>query len=139
MPALLNLFQSIAFPAQAGIHMWTAPDLQGFAAVNGSGRERSYVRPLRAVGLTAGPDGLRGSGPEHSGGVAAPLGPTGCPDPRFDRLPSRSLLPLSARLVSGVLVSDRQGPAVDLAADHHRPQDAGHFVGECDGGELFRL
>src|ERR1700722_359558 len=29
--------------------------------------------------------------------------------------------------------------AVDLAARHHRPQDAGYFVGERHGGELFGL
>jgi hypothetical protein len=51
----------------AGAHMWTAPDPQGdFAAMCRSGRLRSYVRPVDAVGWTAGPDGIRGSGPKHA-------------------------------------------------------------------------
>jgi CO/xanthine dehydrogenase Mo-binding subunit len=36
---------------------------------NGSGRLRSYVRPLWCGRLTAGPDGLRGPGPEHRSDV----------------------------------------------------------------------
>jgi hypothetical protein len=56
---------------------------------DGPGRLRSYVRPVCAVGATAGPDGFRGSGPKHPGDVCAPMGPAGCPDPRIDRSPSR--------------------------------------------------
>src|SRR6516164_4465770 len=37
---------------------------------------------------TAGPDGLRGSGPKHHSGVYAPKGFPGCSDPGFDRSPS---------------------------------------------------
>ncbi len=35
-----------AFPAKAGIHMWTAPVSQGVGSCDGSGRLRSYVRPV---------------------------------------------------------------------------------------------
>ena len=38
--------------------------------------------------LTAGPDGLRGTGPKQERDVDASTGSTGCPDPRIDRLPS---------------------------------------------------
>src|SRR4051794_41236009 len=48
-----------------GTHMWTAPVSQGAGSCDGSGRLRSYVRPLWCGRLTAGPDGLRGSGPKH--------------------------------------------------------------------------
>ena len=69
--------------------MWTAPASQGRCSVEWrSGRLRSYVRPLRAAWMAAGPDGLRGSGPKHHGGVYAPKGFPGCSDPRFDRSPS---------------------------------------------------
>src|SRR3984885_10791950 len=88
------------WPAICRTHMWTAPAVQGVCGFDGSGRLRSYVRPVCAVGGTAGPDGFRGSGPEHFDDVAASLGPWGCPDPRLDRSPSRSIL-ASARLVSG--------------------------------------
>src|SRR5438128_627638 len=39
------------------------------SADDGSGRLRSYVRPLRAARMAAGPDGLRGSGPEQGSDV----------------------------------------------------------------------
>src|SRR3982751_5456650 len=48
-----------------------------------------------AVGMTAGPDGLRGSGPKHEGDVQAPTGSPGCPDPRIDRSPSCCRCPCS--------------------------------------------
>src|SRR5579863_7986661 len=44
-----------------------------------------------------------------------------------------------ARLVKAMPRSDRCRPAVDFAADHHRPQRAGHLVGERHGGEFFGL
>ena len=49
-----------------GTHMWTAPGSQGRCSCDGSGRLRSYVRPCVCGRLTAGPDGLRGSGPKHN-------------------------------------------------------------------------
>jgi gamma-glutamyltranspeptidase/glutathione hydrolase len=59
-------FGSGVVSPSTGILMWTAPGLQGGAAwMCRSGRLRSYVRPVDAVGSTAGPDGIRGSGPKH--------------------------------------------------------------------------
>jgi hypothetical protein len=52
-----------------GIHMWTAPVWQGHSSSNAPGRLRSYVRPLRCGRMTAGPDGLRGSGPKQGNDV----------------------------------------------------------------------
>src|SRR5438552_11241889 len=74
-------------PAKAGTHMWTAPVSQGRCSCDGSGRLQSYVRPVWCGRMTAGPDGLRGSGPKQGYDVWAPKGSTGCPDPRIDRLP----------------------------------------------------
>ena len=41
------------------------PRLARGAAKNGFGRLLSYVRPLCAARMAAGPDGFRGSDPEH--------------------------------------------------------------------------
>ncbi|MGH7030931.1 MAG: transposase [Stellaceae bacterium] len=62
--------------------MWTAPVSQGRRSRDWSGRLRSYVRPpafaraglCGAVGMTAGPDGFRGSDPEHERDVGAIAG-----------------------------------------------------------------
>ena len=55
-------YQNSVIPAKAGTHMWTAPVSQGHCSCDGSGRMQSYVRPLRCGRMTAGPDGVRGSG-----------------------------------------------------------------------------
>jgi hypothetical protein len=87
-PALRARMDSYDGPVSETL-VWTAPASQGLvAAGDGSGRLRSCVRPWCAAMSTAGPDGLRGSGPKHHGGVYAPKGFPGYSDPRFDRSPS---------------------------------------------------
>jgi hypothetical protein len=44
-------------------HVWTAPNWQGFSSRLQGGRCQPCVRPFRAVHMTAGPNALRGSGP----------------------------------------------------------------------------
>src|SRR6516225_9659194 len=125
-------------PAQAGTHMWTAPASQGrCSADDGSGRLRSYVRPLHAAWIAAGPDGLRGSGPEQGSDVYASLGSTGCPGPRTDRSPSCCGPCKRQRAV--VTGSSRLRSAVQFAAHQHGPDGAGHLVGQRDRRELSRL
>jgi hypothetical protein len=56
---------------------------ENLAALAG-GLERSCIRPVCAVGLTAGPDGLRGSGSEHCGALWGRDDEAECPDPGPD-------------------------------------------------------
>src|SRR4249920_176953 len=50
------------------------------------GRVRSRVRPVDAAGVAAGPNALRGSGPNRSHALESALTQTGSPDPRNDRI-----------------------------------------------------
>ena len=50
------------------------------------GQVQSYVRPLDAVHMTAGPDGVRGSGPNQDYALRCALNFPSLPDPRLDRL-----------------------------------------------------
>src|SRR6516165_9679493 len=102
-----------------------------------SGRLRSYVRPLHAAWIAAGPDGLRGSGPEQGSDVYASLGSTGCPGPRTERSPSCCGPCKRQRAV--VTGSSRLRSAVQFAAHQHGPDGAGHLVGQRDRRELSRL
>ena len=123
--------------AEPGTHMWTAPVSQGRWSCDGSGRLRSYVRPpafaragfCGAVGVSAGPDGFRGSGPEQEHDVGASLGSAGCPDPRIDRSPSRCVpckrQSCPRKRGKAVSASCLLRFPVDLAAHHHGPDDAG--------------
>jgi hypothetical protein len=46
-------------------HVWTAPWQELFRRCCNIGRVRSCVRPVCAAGLAAGPNALRGSGPNR--------------------------------------------------------------------------
>jgi hypothetical protein len=50
------------------------------------GRVRSRVRPVDAAGLAAGPNALRGSGPNRKHAFEYALTQAGSPDPRNDRI-----------------------------------------------------
>src|SRR6476620_4029619 len=50
------------------------------------GRVRSRVRPVGAAGVAAGPNALRGSGPNRSHALGSALTQAGSPDPRNDRI-----------------------------------------------------
>ena len=67
-------------------HVWTAPLGKNFLTFCSIGRVRSRVRPVDAAGVAAGPNALRGSGPNRSHGLESALTETGSPDPRNDRI-----------------------------------------------------
>jgi hypothetical protein len=50
------------------------------------GRVRSRVRPVTAAGMAAGPNALRGSGPNRKLALESALTQAGSPDPRNDRI-----------------------------------------------------
>jgi len=64
------------------------------------GRVRSRVRPVGAARLAAGPNALRGSGPNRKDALGGALTQAGSPDPRNDRFcitsscPRQSVLPI---------------------------------------------
>ena len=88
------------------------------------GRVRSRVRPVDAAGVAAGPNALRGSGPQQNGALwKGALTQAGSPDPRNDRIciitsscPRQLVLPiyLLARVMLPATVSapctSRPGP-----------------------------
>src|SRR5215472_7056136 len=109
------------------------------AAGDGSGRLRSCVRPWCAAMSTAGPDGLRGSGPKHHGGVYAPKGFPGVPilgstDRHLAAVPASARSECGERAFLG-----RKRPAINLAAHHHGPERPSHLVGQRDCRKLLRL
>jgi hypothetical protein len=58
------------------------------------GRVRSRVRPVDAAGVAAGPNALRGSGPEQKGALGRrALTQAGSPDPRNNRIFIKSSCP----------------------------------------------
>ncbi len=69
------------------------PRLQGFFGCLATGQVQSYVRPLDAVRMTAGPDGVRRSGPNQDYALLCALNYPGLPNPQLDRLPSLPLHP----------------------------------------------
>jgi hypothetical protein len=67
MQVLTKLFAIDSWPRQNPYV--DGPVSQGHSSSNAPGRLRSYVRPLRCGRMTAGPDGLRGSGPKQGNDV----------------------------------------------------------------------
>jgi hypothetical protein len=103
-----------------GPHMWTAPGLQGLCSCDGLVGCGHMSGLCCAVGLTAGPDGLRGSGSKQSSDVLAPTGPTGCPDPRIDRLPSCCRCPCSLQWCQVSVAGGLKSP-VDAGTPRRSP------------------
>lgn len=62
---------------------------------------RSRVRPVDAALVTAGPNALRGSGPNRLGAIEVALTQTGSPNPRLDRICITSSCPCQFKLPSG--------------------------------------
>jgi hypothetical protein len=67
----------IALSLSGGGHVWTAPRAQGDSLVWHAGRVRSCVRPVCAVLVTAGPDEVRGPGPNQFSALEARPDPHG--------------------------------------------------------------
>ena len=117
------------------------PRLARAVQLRRSGRLRSYVRPLLCGRLTAGPDGLRDRVPNRA--VMSEHQPVPRVVPILGSTDYHLAVAVLARS-SGVRCRWRAGSSllwtpVYLAADHHGPDDAGHFVGQRDRCELFWL
>ena len=96
--------------------------------------------------MTAGPDVIRGSGPNHSHGLDAHDPEAGCPDRRLDRFASRHHHPRNSIVAppspqaphcqasSGGCSKRRR--SIGLSFGHDRPGDARHLVGHRDGDDL---
>jgi hypothetical protein len=70
---------------------------------------------LDAVHLTAGPDGVRWSGPYQDYALLGALNYSGLPDPQLDRSPS---LPLHPRMLYRLTVSMPAAGKLPLAGNH---------------------
>lgn len=95
-----NRVQFEQFPAPFGFsgarksfvitHAWMAPGWQERLTLIGGSRLRSCVRPVGAVRMTAGPDGIRWSRPHHKSGNLVPVCNTGFSRPSVrPTMPSR--------------------------------------------------
>src|SRR5271163_2323476 len=67
-------------------HVWTTPWQELSDVACSIGRVRSRVRPVDAARMAAGPNALRGSGPNPSHAFKYALTQAGSPDPRNDRI-----------------------------------------------------
>ena len=98
--------------------MWTAPWQELFLTFCSIGRVRSRVRPFDAAGVAAGPNALRGSGPNRSPALDGAMTQTGSPDPRNDRIcitsscPRQLVLPIYP-LASLRLLATASAPYID--------------------------
>src|SRR6476659_5689113 len=124
-------------------HVWTAPSWQELFSRVQHWSVRPCVRPFSAVHMTAGHNGLRGSGPDQQLAFKNAMAHVGCPDRRIDRLcitccspsqPSRRAS-CPARFRSS---RKREGFLVSLAPCHHGPDHSGDLVGERDSRNLGR-
>src|SRR5262249_15254996 len=91
--------------------------------------------------MAAGPNALRGSGPNRSHAFEGALTPAGSPDPRNDRVCITSLCPRQFLVTSACrqLRRRQQLRLLEvLAAHHHGPGHACDFVSKCNGGDLDR-
>src|SRR5262245_10585591 len=104
------------------------------------GRVRSCVRPVDAARLAAGPNALRGSGPNRKHAFEDAMTQAGSPDPRNDRVCITSLCPrqfllFPVRKLSRLL---RLRIIEPLTAHHHGPGHARYFVSKRNGSDLDR-
>ena len=103
------------------------------------GRVRSRVRPVDAAGVAAGPNALRGSGPNRSHALEGALTQTGSPDPRNDRICITSSCPCQFVEALGLPRCRQQFWFLEgFCADHHRPGHACDLIGKRNSGNLDR-
>src|SRR5262245_57215461 len=104
------------------------------------GRVRSCVRPVCAARMAAGPNALRGSGPNRNHAFEDALTLAGSPDPRNDRVCITSSCPRQFVMTSLPGLCGRQQAwfLEALAPHHHGPGHASDLVGKRDGGDLGR-
>jgi len=106
------------------------------------GRMQSCVRPVCAVFITAGPNAIRGSGPNQKHALVVRLDPNGFSRPSvLDRfcITSQSLRQTRELLASVALRSNRGRLPIGPPMSQERPGDAGVLVGQCHGRDLGRL
>src|SRR5262249_32618867 len=99
------------------------------------------VRPVDAARMAAGPNALRGSGPNPKHAFEDAMTLAGSPDPRNDRVCITSLCPRQF-LVTSVCRQLRRRQQLrlleSLAAHHHGPGNAGDFVSTRTGSAFNR-
>src|SRR5215475_13908025 len=91
--------------------------------------------------MAAGPNTLRGSGPNPSHAFEDAMTQAGSPDPRNDRVCITSLCPRQFLVTSACRqLSRRQQLRLleALAAHHHGPGHPCNFVSKCNGSDLDR-
>src|SRR6202045_5316545 len=106
------------------------------------GRVRSRVRPVTAAGMAAGPNALRGSGPNRKHAFEYALTQAGSPDPRNDRICITSSCPRQFVEAFGPCPlcchRERFRLLEAFPAHHHGPGHACNLVGQCDGSDPDR-
>ena len=117
-------------------HVWTAPWQELSDVFCSIGRVRSRVRPVGAAGVAAGPNALRGSGPNRSPALESALTQTGSPEPRTDRICITSSCPRQFVETPSLCCWQQPGFPERFCADHQRPGHASNLVGKCNGGDL---
>src|SRR5262245_18065416 len=91
--------------------------------------------------MAAGPNALRGSGPNPSHAFEDAMTQAGSPDPRNDRVCITSSCPRQFLVTSACRqLHGWQQPRLleSLAAHHHGPRHACDFVSKCNGSDLDR-
>ena len=110
------------------------------------GRVRLRVRPVCAARMAAGPNALRGLGPNPSLAFDDAMTQAGSPNPRNDRICIMSSCPRHLANSSDLpsrcwrLCGCGKQPRFPepLATNHHGPGHASDFVGECYGSDFGR-
>ena len=99
--------------------MWTMPAEQEDSDVRLAVGCKSCVRPVDAAHMTAGPDVVRGSGPDQNYGLDSPLTQAGFPDQQIDRLSSHHHHPRNLLVASTAPQSLRTNIVADGASRSH--------------------
>jgi hypothetical protein len=104
------------------------------------GLVRSRVRPVCAARVAAGPNAVRGSGPNPSHAFKDALTLAGSPDPRNDRICITSFALANLVELVRLCCCRRQQFRLGelLATHHHGPSHSRDLVGERDSGDFDR-
>jgi hypothetical protein len=125
----------------AKCHVWTAPAVQGESDVQRSDRVQPCIRPLDAVAMAAGPDVIRGSGPNQNHAFLPRMARERVfPIDGLDRFASMSSSPLQflKELTQHLSGCRKPSRSTGLTAHQQRPGDTGHFVGKRNRDNLER-
>ena len=111
---------------------------KNFLTLRSIGRVRSCVRPVDAARLAAGPNALRGSGPNRSHAFEDALTQAGSPDPRNDRVCITSLCPRQFLRFCQLRCRQQLRLLELLAAHHHGPRHSCDSVSKCNRSDFDR-